>query len=120
MEPAQAAQEAADWVFRAQQQQVSIPKRFSGPAREIWMLQPRFERRSGQQPFRFLEHKRFRAAFDFLLLRDQDPVLAELAQWWTSFQSADADGKLAMVQAVAPTPGTTKRRSRRRRRRSNG
>lgn len=119
-EPAQAAQEAADQVFRAQQSQVSIPKRFSGPAREIWLLQPRFERRTGQQPFRFLEHKRFRAAFDFLLLRDQDAALAELGQWWTEFQGADADARAAMVRAVAPTPGSAKRRPRRRRRRGHG
>ena len=54
--------------------------------REIWGLQPRFERRSGRSPFRLLEHLRFRAGYDFLLLRAAaDEVPAGLADWWTRF-----------------------------------
>jgi poly(A) polymerase len=107
---------AADQVLREQLRHVSIPKRFSVPMREIWSLQDRFERRAGQQAFRLLENKRFRAAYDFLLLRaaigEADQALAD---WWTHFQVASEDERQAMTAVMASTPGTTKRKRRRRR-----
>jgi len=110
---------AADQVLREQLRHVSIPKRFSVPMREIWSMQDRFERRAGQQAFRLLENKRFRAAYDFLLLRaatgEADQALAD---WWTHFQTAGDDERRAMTAQIAPAAGTgTGKRKRRRRRR---
>ncbi|MHB1942125.1 MAG: polynucleotide adenylyltransferase PcnB [Acidiferrobacteraceae bacterium] len=110
----QAIQQAADRVLREQLKRVMIPKRFSGPAREIWGLQSRFDRRSGRQAFRFLEHKRFRAAYDFLLLRaecgEEEPALAE---WWSRFQEAGAEAREEMVKVLGPAPAKRPRRRRR-------
>ncbi len=111
-----AAHHAAEQVLREQLRHVTIPKRFSVPMREIWSMQDRFERRAGMQAFRLLENKRFRAAYDFLLLRaetgEADPALAE---WWTRFQAADEGERRAMAAEIAPATGTGKRRRRRRR-----
>lgn len=84
----EAMHEAAAKTLTAQIAAVSLPKRFSLPMREIWMMQPRLLRNSGQRAMRLVQHKRFRAAYDFLLLRNQagEKDLDELAQWWTSFQ----------------------------------
>jgi poly(A) polymerase len=78
-------------VFSAQAQQTGIPRRFSLAAREIWQLQARFHKRQGRQPQRFVTHPRFRAAYDFLLLRRDagEMGLEELCQWWTEFQALD-------------------------------
>jgi len=114
-----AAGKAADEVLRQQSQHTSVPKRFSVPMREIWQLQDRLARRSGRNPFRLLEHKRFRAAYDFLLLRSESGEGdAPLTEWWTRFQVVDDAERRAMVEALAPSAaGTKKRRKRRRRRR---
>jgi poly(A) polymerase len=102
-------------VLSAQQPLVSIPKRFGLPMREIWELQPRLEQRQGKRPYRLVTHPRFRAAYDFLLLRaesgEADP---ELAQWWTKFQEANSDERAGMTGA------RKRRRPRRRRRRPAG
>ncbi|MBI3545447.1 MAG: polynucleotide adenylyltransferase PcnB [Gammaproteobacteria bacterium] len=109
---------ATEHVLRQQLQHVSIPKRFSVPMREIWSLQSRFERRAGQQAFRLLENKRFRAAYDFLLLRaDTGEADKMLAQWWTDFQVADENQRQAMVAQIAPSAGGNEKKRRRRRRR---
>lgn len=80
---------AQSLVVERQVRSVSIPKRFSVPMREIWQLQPRFHKRSGKQPRRLLTHPRFRAAYDFLLLRAEvGEVNSELAQWWTDIQES--------------------------------
>ncbi len=63
--------QACDTVLRAQQSRVAIPRRFGIPMRELLMLQPRFNRRSGVKSLSLLQHPRFRAAYDFLLLRAQ-------------------------------------------------
>ena len=81
--------QAAEEVIAHQQLRIAIPKRFSVPMREIWSLQPRFENRRGARVKRLLTHPRFRAAYDFLLLRGQagEPGAYELATWWTKAQS---------------------------------
>jgi poly(A) polymerase len=82
--------------------------------KELWAMQPRFEQRGGQRPFRLLEHPRFRAGYDFLLLRcESGEAGAALGDWWTSFQNADADARATML--VADTGPAKKRRKRRRR-----
>jgi poly(A) polymerase len=100
--PPVAQTQAAEEVIAHQQLRIAIPKRFSVPMREIWALQPRFENRSGARVKRLLTHPRFRAAYDFLLLRGQagERGMAELAQWWTKAQS----GSFPPVPAPGPAP----------------
>ncbi len=90
--------EAVEEIAREQAQIVSIPKRFSMPMKEIWRMQPRFFSRSGKRPFRLLEHQRFRAAYDFLLLRaGSGEVDQEIADWWTKFQDVDSSQRSSML-----------------------
>jgi len=116
--------QACDTVLRAQQSRVSIPRRFAIPMRELLMLQPRFNRRSGVKSLSLLQHPRFRAAYDFLLLRAQAGVAdPELAKWWTDIQLLPQEERVALVQARpaeaaaegdgAATPGRRRRRRRR-------
>ena len=109
---------AGENVLREQQKHTSIPKRFSFPMREIWEMQIKFPRRHGKNAFRLMEHKRFRAAYDFLILRclagEEEQALCD---WWTRFQEMDMDGRDAMVQALAPQEEGTRRKRRPRKRR---
>lgn len=87
MAPMDAAQTGIDEVVRAQVRRTAIPRRFSFPMRDIWYLQPRLERRRPRTIRKILENKRFRAAYDFLLLRtEQEPELRPIADWWTEVQ----------------------------------
>jgi poly(A) polymerase len=95
-----AAHEAANNMISKQQLFTSIPKRFSGPMRDIWFLQSRLPSRFGQKPDRIMEHKRFRAAYDFLLLREQSgEETGRLGEWWTEYQEATEERKVAMKQS---------------------
>jgi len=97
-----AAHEAANNVISKQQLFTSIPKRFSGPMRDIWFLQSRLPSRFGQKPDKTMEHKRFRAAYDFLLLREQaGEKTDQLGEWWTEYQEATEERKLAMKQSTS-------------------
>lgn len=74
---------------------VSIPKRFSQPMREIWEFQLRLERRQGRKAAELVDHRRFRAAYDFLLLREQaGETTDELGKWWTHFQTLPLEQRL--------------------------
>ncbi|MGV0035243.1 MAG: polynucleotide adenylyltransferase PcnB [Candidatus Azotimanducaceae bacterium WSBS_2022_MAG_OTU7] len=111
-----AAQEAANNVISKQQLFTSIPKRFSGPMRDIWFLQSRLPARFGQKPDRTMEHKRFRAAYDFLLLRElAGEETEQLGDWWTEYQEATDERKLAMKQST----GKGRQRKRKPRRKVN-
>jgi len=122
--------QACDTVLRAQQSRVAIPRRYGVPMRELLMLQPRFSRRSGVKALSLLQHPRFRAAYDFLLLRAQAGVAdPELAQWWTDVQLLPQEERVALVQsrpADAPSAsvsggeGVIEAPRRRRRRRRGG
>ncbi|MDE0854030.1 MAG: polynucleotide adenylyltransferase PcnB [Nevskia sp.] len=124
--------QAAEEVIAHQQLRIAIPKRFSLPMREIWSLQPRFENRRGARVKRLLSHPRFRAAYDFLLLRGQsgEPGVAALAEWWTQAQKGevppplpyDDEAQSPATQAGAPGEAPKKKRRRRggRRRRKPG
>ena len=106
---------ASQEVASRQQRCVAMPKRFGMPMREIWSLQPRLERRQGKRPMALIGHPRFRAAYDFLLLRaEAGEVDPELAEWWTRFQDVDAAERARM------TGGGAKRKRRRRRKSSAG
>jgi poly(A) polymerase len=111
-----ALQRATDAVLAEQLRHVSIPRRFSVPMREIWAMQERLTRRHGRQAFRLFEDKRFRAAYDFLVLRaDAGEAPRELADWWTKFQAVSEAERNAMVSALAPAPAGAKKKRRRRR-----
>ncbi len=116
--------QACDAVLKAQQSRVAIPRRFAVPMRELLMLQPRFTRRSGVKSLSLLQHPRFRAAYDFLLLRAEVGVAdPELAAWWTHVQTLPQEERVALVQARPPEPdiaGGTAAPGRRRRRRRRG
>lgn len=115
--PLPAMQQAGTDVLMDQLQRVSIPKRFSIPMREIWNLQHRFEQRAGKRPYRLITHPRFRAAYDFLLLRaEAGEVDRELADWWTAFQERDEEARNQMIRQ-ANSSGDKPRKRRRRRKR---
>ena len=88
MQPTVAIADAVDEVVSRQNRRIGIPKRYSIPMRELLALQPRFHRREGRRALGFLAHPRFRAAYDFLMLRAEagaeDPAIA---RWWTEIQS---------------------------------
>ncbi|MES1926753.1 poly(A) polymerase [Salinisphaera sp. T31B1] len=110
--PAPALASAQSQVVGHQIQRVAIPKRFSVPMREIWQLQPRFHRRRGKQASRLIAHPRFRAAYDFLLLRaGAGEVDDELAQWWTDAQ--DHPSTPTPGSGAGGAPGAGRRRKRR-------
>jgi poly(A) polymerase len=102
---------AMDAVLESQAKQLAIPRRFEATIKEIWSLQPRFEQRSGQRPYRLLEHPRFRAGWDFLDLRAQsgelEGELADLPAWWDRFANAGPDERERMLK---PETGPGKRR----------
>ena len=111
-----ALDQAADAVLSAQAERLAIQRRISVDMREIWSLQPRLARRTPRYVHSALEHPRFRAAFDFLLLRaqtgDADP---ELASWWESFQEADDAARAELIERAgraSPDPAKRKRRRR--------
>ena len=103
---------AMDEVIEAQRELLAIPRKLDGMIKEIWALQPRFEQRSGVRPFRLLDHPRFRAGYDFLLIRSESGDAAqELGEWWTAFQDADEATRKTML--VADTGAKPKHRRRR-------
>jgi poly(A) polymerase len=97
--PIGAMHEAMDEVLAKQKQQLAIPHRHDAVMKEIWLLQQRFDQRAGQRPFRLLEQPRFRAGFDFLLLRcASGEVSDDLGLWWDEFQDATAERQKEMLQ----------------------
>lgn len=112
--PLEALNDAAQIVLADQLERLSIPKRFSIPMREIWDQQLRLPNRRGKRADLMLANKRFRAAFDFLLLREAaGEETGELGQWWTDYQNANAEEKLAMLARLEG--GQPHAKSRRRR-----
>ena len=117
LKPIPALFEAMDAVLDIQTDKLAIPRRLTAVMKEIWALQPRFEQRSGRRPFGLLAHERFRAGFDFLVLRSASgEAPEELSQWWEKFQQTGDAERQAML--LAPQPGDHRRRRRRRRRKS--
>jgi len=109
--------QAMDRVIQVQAEKLAITRRFNADMREIWALQPRFVQRSGVRPYRLLEHPRFRAAYDFLLLRcESGEVDAEIGAWWTRFQDAGETERREML--VSESGPRKRKRSRRRKVRS--
>jgi len=117
MPAGQAIADACDEVVESQVRRVSLPKRYSIPMREMLALQPRFHRRAGRKALALLTHPRFRAAYDFLLLRvaagEEDP---ELGRWWTEIQEVPLEERQSRVDALARESGPPDDGGRRRRR----
>jgi poly(A) polymerase len=96
-----ALQQAVDTVFDARIGDISGRGKLAADMREIWLMQPRFERRTGSSVMTLVEQPRFRAGFDFLRLRgDAGEVDGELANWWEDFSLADEDGRRALLESV--------------------
>jgi poly(A) polymerase len=88
-------------IIDEQAKHVAIPRRFGAVMEEIWFLQPRFEQRSKKRVQRLLAHPRFRAAYDFLLLRAPESAhVAELGAWWTQVQELSGEQLAAHVHTV--------------------
>ncbi len=113
--PIGAMHDVMDEVLAKQKSRMAIPHRHDAVMKEIWLMQQRFEQCSGQRPFRLLEHPRFRAGFDFLLLRcASGEASGELGLWWDEFQDASTERRAEMLQPE----GTGEKKRRRRKPRS--
>jgi poly(A) polymerase len=111
--PVLALQHASSQIIAEQAAVMATPRRFSLPMREIWMLQLRLESKGGRRSVRLLGHPRFRAAYDFLLLRaEAGEVPKELGDWWTEFQET---GPVQQEQQATGTRPRKRRRNRPRR-----
>lgn len=121
--PIPAMQEAAQSLITEQCQHTAIPKRFSMPIREIWDMQERLPRRHGKRADLLLENPRFRAGYDFLLLReDAGENLDGLGDWWTDYQEASDSERRQMISELnskddSPDAPRKRRRGGNRRRR---
>ncbi len=102
--------EAMDEVLDMQSEKLAITRRIAGDIKEIWALQPRFEKRAGKAPYRLLEQARFRAAYDFLVLRAQSGEIdQELADWWLAFQN-DPEARETLLLPASSEPKKRRRR----------
>lgn len=99
--PMPALQQAIDAVFDARIGDISGRGKLATDMREIWMMQPRFERRFGSGPYSLVEQPRYRAGYDFLKLRGEAGEIGpELAEWWEDFALGSDDDREAMIAAA--------------------
>jgi len=109
---------AMDRVLDIQTDKLAIPRRYTVVMKDIWAMQPRFEQRSGRRPFGLLVIEKFRAGYDFLVLRaESGEIPKELAEWWETFQHATPEERAAMLKPQEPGE---KRPRRRRKKRPSG
>jgi len=110
---------AMDEVLDVQAEKLAITRRIAGDIKDIWALQPRFEARSGKRPYALLEQPRFKAGYDFLLLRAASgEVPQELADWWRNFLNSDGEARQTLL--LPPPKDEAKKRRRRRKKPANG
>ncbi|TBU96679.1 polynucleotide adenylyltransferase PcnB [Phytopseudomonas dryadis] len=116
MPPIPAMQEAAHELISEQCQRIAVPKRFTMPIREIWDMQERLPRRSGKRADLLLENPRFRAGYDFLLLRESAGEETNgLGDWWTDYQDASDSERRLMIRNLGSKddgPGAPRKRRR--------
>jgi poly(A) polymerase len=110
--PFAALQDAVDEAFENRIGDVSGRGKLGSDMREIWTMQPRFEKRVGTSPYSLVDQPRFRAGFDFMRLRAQTGEIDdELAQWWETFQNVSDDDRAAMIEEQRKSkPGASKAR----------
>ena len=107
---------AADKAIIEQLSTVAIPRRFTAQMREIWIMQYFFDQRRSRHVSRLLENRKFRAGYDFLLLRESvGQASPEVAEWWTRIQDTDENERLKMIRSL---PGNSKKRRRRKKKSS--
>lgn len=113
---------AADDVLNTQTEKLALQRKIASDMRDIWAMQPRFERRTGKAPYKLLEHLRLRAGYDFLLLRcASGETETELGVWWTDFINADGPGReLLLTRKPAPAGASGSPTPARKRRRRGG
>jgi poly(A) polymerase len=108
--PIPALQQAVDAVFDARIGDISGRGKLAADMRDIWLMQPRLERRTGNGPFTLIEQPRFRAGFDFLRLRAEvGEIDAELGTWWEAFSLGSDAERERLMEAVKQAD--TKRRA---------
>ncbi len=112
--PLPALQQAVDAVFEARIGDISGRGKLAGDMREIWLMQPRFERRNASSALALAGQARFRAGYDFLRLRaDCGEISAELADWWEDFHlgnDEEREALLADLRNTAPAPAAARTR----------
>ena len=119
MPPIPAMNEAAQELIIEQCQRIAIPKRFTMPIREIWDMQERLPRRSGKRADMLLDNPRFRAGYDFLLLRESAGEETDgLGEWWTEYQECNDSERREMIRDLSSKPDATGAPPRKRRRTS--
>ena len=90
-----------DRIIREQQVLTAVPRKFHGYIKDIWSLQLKLETRLGHQPYKILNHPRFRAAYDFLLLREEAARDSQgMGTWWTEFQKVNRPGKIELLKLL--------------------
>ncbi len=108
-----AYQEAANEIISKQVKSTALPRHITLAMREVWSLQPKFNARYGSKPSRLITHPRFRAGYDFLLLRaETGGADSEIAEWWGKYQVADDNEQRKMTQP--PRKGTNSKPARKR------
>jgi len=96
--PGLALTQAASEILRTAHKRIAIPKRFTEVIQELWRMQRGLERPRPRIAMALIQHKRFRAAYDFLLLRAEvEPTLKSVAQWWTAFEAASEDERQVLI-----------------------
>lgn len=114
-----AMQQAGNRLLQRQNQHITIPKRFSFPMREIWDMQLKLPQRHGKRAWTLLQEPRFRAAYDFMLLREAAGEPTDgVGAWWTAFQESDEAGQQKLLSELGRSPvkkSSGRRRSPRRR-----
>ena len=90
-----------DRIIREQQVLTAVPRKFHGYIKDIWSLQLKLETRLGHQPYKILNHPRFRAAYDFLLLREKAAKDSQgIGDWWTQFQKVNRPSKIELLKSL--------------------
>ncbi|MES2898570.1 MAG: polynucleotide adenylyltransferase PcnB [Pseudomonadota bacterium] len=104
---------AADDVLDSQTEKLALQRKIGSDMRDIWSMQPRFERRNGKAPYKLLEHLRFRAGYDFLLLRcESGEIDMEIGEWWTAFYEGDAVQREQLLTTATASPSGAAKRKR--------
>lgn len=105
---------AIDETISRQIQYTAMPRRLNRTIKEIWSMQLSLERRRPRQIMRLLHHARFRAAYDFLIMRcDYNGLSKDMCTWWTDIQNVSPDDQHQMIQALGNPPKAFKKKRRR-------
>jgi poly(A) polymerase len=108
---------AADDVLNRQTDALAIQRKIASDMRDIWAMQPRFDKRIGKTPYKLLEHPRMRAGYDFLLLRcESGEIDEEIGDWWTDFIEGDGEERERLLAVKPKVAGDAPKKRRPRRR----